>query len=462
MRWSRLQRPEAARTVIRRPHFLFACGMALAIASQALAQLPPPPNLKAQTPERPPTVVKPYRADRDSYPIRFRRWANATLDRARPNLPEWLAMTVEILRGGQVRSGQGWFVRGRSRSRFSWESTAERLDADHDGSIARKEFPGSDRDFQRLDRDQSGSLTKADFTFTDDALERSRSRMILSFADQNHDGKIRGEEYSRMVYLAGRDNITRYANFADSLDELVKAYEVTSKAGLPYLTLGDLRETIDQAAKRKYHQEVPDLHGNFETAPRLTLLRALTKREIGVLRDGPKPGEVAPDFTLPSVDGKGPITLSGLTRPKRPTVLIFGNMTSPVFRNDAGTLEKLHQRYRDRAEFLVIYGREEHPSDGWVLRENLRMNLSIPQPASDRDRLAVAQQSRKKLDLTMPMVVDGVDDRVGILYSALPCRLYLIDARGVVAYQGGRGPFGFKPDELEQSLLLLLQAETAP
>jgi hypothetical protein len=41
----------------------------------------------------------------------------------------------------------------------------------------------------------------------------------------------------------------------------------------------------------------------------------------------------------------------------------------------------------------------------------------------------------------------------------MPSRLYLIDGAGKVAYKSGRGPFGFKPAELEHSLVLLLQHE---
>ncbi len=39
----------------------------------------------------------------------------------------------------------------------------------------------------------------------------------------------------------------------------------------------------------------------------------------------------------------------------------------------------------------------------------------------------------------------------------MPGRFYLIDRDGKVAYKSGRGPFGFKPAELEQSLILLLR-----
>lgn len=61
--------------------------------------------------------------------------------------------------------------------------------------------------------------------------------------------------------------------------------------------------------------------------------------------------------------------------------------------------------------------------------------------------------------MTMPMLVDTIDDRVGHAYSGMPDRLYLIDRDGVVAYQGGRGPFGFRPAEMEQSLVMLLLSQ---
>src|SRR5207247_335469 len=54
------------------------------------------------------------------------------------------------------------------------------------------------------------------------------------------------------------------------------------------------------------------------------------------------------------------------------------------------------------------------------------------------------------------------NDRVGHLYSGMPDRLYLIDQNGRVAYKGGRGPFGFKSGELEQSLLMLLLDQAPP
>ncbi len=60
------------------------------------------------------------------------------------------------------------------------------------------------------------------------------------------------------------------------------------------------------------------------------------------------------------------------------------------------------------------------------------------------------------LGITMPMVVDDMDDHVGHLYSGMPDRLYVLDGDGRVVYKGGRGPFGFKVGEMEQSLVMLL------
>ena len=58
--------------------------------------------------------------------------------------------------------------------------------------------------------------------------------------------------------------------------------------------------------------------------------------------------------------------------------------------------------------------------------------------------------------MSVPLVVDGMDDEVGHLYSGMPDRLYVIGRDGRVVYKSGRGPFGFIPAEMEQALVLHL------
>ena len=119
-------------------------------------------------------------------------------------------------------------------------------------------------------------------------------------------------------------------------------------------------------------------------------------------------------------------------------------------------MEDLKKRYGDRVEFLAVYVREAHPTDGWRMRSNDAADIVIKQPLSEAERTGVARRCCSALKISMPVVVDEMDDRVGHAYSGMPDRLYLLDRKGRIAYKGGRGPFGFKAGELEQSLLMLL------
>jgi hypothetical protein len=359
--------------------------------------------------------------------------------------PEWLAMVVDLAATGRFAPRRGWFGDGKASTRYTWDAVAARLDRDHDGSISPAEFGGTEADFRRLDRVRDRKLTAADWEFPANALARSRSKMVMSFADDNGDGRIDRMEFNRMSFLASRDTLTHHHYFADALDDITEVYGESESRRLPFLSIADLRDTIDRAAREKYHRAIPSPDADVDTASRATLFRALIQRDLGVLRQGPD-------------DGRDRVTLSKRLGTK-PVVLIFGCLTELGFRYEAGTLEKLYRRYQDRAEFLFVYTRESRPKDGWSLPSTAKPRVVFPQPKDDRARARVAQECRRQLGLTMPIVVDGVDDRVGILYSGMPDRLYLLDARGQVAFRGARGPFGFRPDELEQSLLLLLQAE---
>lgn len=61
----------------------------------------------------------------------------------------------------------------------------------------------------------------------------------------------------------------------------------------------------------------------------------------------------------------------------------------------------------------------------------------------------------------MPAVVDGMDNATDKAYAAAPDRLYLVGKDGTIVYQGGRGPFGFLPGELEQAIRKELAPEVA-
>jgi hypothetical protein len=76
----------------------------------------------------------------------------------------------------------------------------------------------------------------------------------------------------------------------------------------------------------------------------------------------------------------------------------------------------------------------------------------VHEPTTDEERRAVASTCAINLRLRMPMVVDGVDNAVASAYGGWPDRLYLVERDGVIAFQGGEGPFEFKPEALERAI----------
>ena len=384
-------------------------------------------------PTRPPGPITPAAAQAlvDGFDPEVAR----ALQESWPDRPEWVDMLADILQGSTMGPDSGWFRTAVTQTRFGWDSTRKRLDRDGDGQVGRDEFPGPAADFARLDRNRDAVLTEVDFDFSQHSLAPTPGLMWFSRADADGNGKVTREEF----------------------DALFKSFD---SGGQGFLSQADLIDALTPPSRGAARPAVAraDASRSSGGPSKATLVRGLFNQEIGSLQPGPKLDEVAPDFTLKTNDGQGEITLSKLVGPK-PVVLIFGNFTCGPFRSHSGSFDKLHERYKDRATFVMVYVREAHPTDGWRMESNDRVGVSPSQPRTYEERVEVAQACGKHLKLGFPMLVDTIDDRVGAEYSGMPGRFYLIDRAGKVAFKNGRGPFGFKPAELEHSLLLLLQQE---
>jgi len=123
-----------------------------------------------------------------------------------------------------------------------------------------------------------------------------------------------------------------------------------------------------------------------------------------------------------------------------------------------GPLHALWERFGDRVDFCVVYIKEAHPEEGWVVTPNRDQDIVINDPTNDSERQAVATECALRLKIRMPVVIDPIDDAIARAYGALPDRLYLIGRGGRVVYQGGPGPFGFKPPQLEAAIQECLEA----
>lgn len=122
-------------------------------------------------------------------------------------------------------------------------------------------------------------------------------------------------------------------------------------------------------------------------------------------------------------------------------------------------MEGIYGRFQDRVEFLVIYVQEAHPTDGWQTDSNISEGVLFRQHQSYQEREQVAQTCSLDLHMSIPILVEEMDNNIDEAYGAAPERLYIIGADGRVAYQGGAGPHFFNLDEWEQAIEVCLTVE---
>ncbi len=397
---------------------LFAAGAAAAVtAADPAAGAPPLPPLTA-----------PQYADAKAAAATAAEVEKQYAGRAQP---EAVKMLVAILRGSYMGPGEGWFGPARSRYTWPWLAARHGLDPAAKG-VPRAQFKGPPDLFARLDRDGDGTITPADLDWSDRSPYVQQAAMVSRFfrrMDADGNSKLSREDFEAFLKRAG--------------------------GGKDYLTPDDFRAALLSAGPGGSF-----LPGDGPTVP--MLVKGLYASEVGSLHEGPAVGAPAPDFTLKTVDGKESVTLSKLVGPK-PVVLVFGNFTCGPFRAIFPEADTLYARYKDRATFLMVYVREAHPLDGWKMESNTKVGVAVKQPTTTAERAAVCELFRDKLKPAMPVVVDDIADTAGNAYSGMPARFYVIDPAGKVAFQSGRGPFGFKSGEMEQALVMsLLEAAPAP
>lgn len=104
----------------------------------------------------------------------------------------------------------------------------------------------------------------------------------------------------------------------------------------------------------------------------------------------------------------------------------------------------MYNDYKDVAEFRLIYIREAHAIDGASPMRG-RNALDIKEHKTFEERCQTAQQFIDDKSLTLPMLIDNMDNSTDAAYSAKPDRIFLVRADGRLGVAAGRGPWGFKP-----------------
>lgn len=103
-----------------------------------------------------------------------------------------------------------------------------------------------------------------------------------------------------------------------------------------------------------------------------------------------------------------------------------------------------------------MYIKEAHPAGNWEFVSNVEAGISVNQPNTVEERAAVANTCVLELGLSIPAIIDDMDDTVRAAYRGMPARLYIVDKEGRIAYKGEKGSSSLKPLEMEEALKNLL------
>ncbi|MGL4420283.1 MAG: deiodinase family protein, partial [Gemmataceae bacterium] len=295
-----------------------------------------------------------------------------------PKETEFYEMLAGILTGSQMAPGDGWFHDAQNKHTWAWLAEKHRIPP-ATGSILAAHFRGPKDLFTRLDRDGDKRLTADDLDWSANSKQAAalaEARSLTRRFDRDMDNALSAEEWGKIFEQAAGKNKT--------------------------VTPEQLRRLLHPAALPQANFSNP-----ADAPSTWTLLRGLTRNEIGSTFPGASVGDTAPNFTLKSMDGKKEVTLADY-RGKTPVVLVFGNYSCGPFRFQYRAVEELQRIYGEKVTFLAIYVREAHPTEGWKMASNEKMGVRVAQPRTDEDRAAVATQCAKALNMTMPVLVDTV------------------------------------------------------
>ncbi len=107
-------------------------------------------------------------------------------------------------------------------------------------------------------------------------------------------------------------------------------------------------------------------------------------------------------------------------------------------------MEKLFKDYHDIAEFRLVYINEAHAADSdWSVP--YAAELGINDHTTYGERCEVASKLLDDKNLTIPTVIDAMDNKVNKAYSAWPDRIFVVAKDGRLAIAADRGPRGYVP-----------------
>jgi hypothetical protein len=111
----------------------------------------------------------------------------------------------------------------------------------------------------------------------------------------------------------------------------------------------------------------------------------------------------------------------------------------------------MHSKYGDDIHFIIIYTIEAHPTgavcpytgEEWVISSTSTDTEGNPltQPVTYQERVSQSTQMTQELGITIPVLIDEMDNPVWCTYGPAPNIAYLIGTDGkIISKQGWYDP----------------------
>lgn len=107
-------------------------------------------------------------------------------------------------------------------------------------------------------------------------------------------------------------------------------------------------------------------------------------------------------------------------------------------------MQRMFDEYNDIVDFRLVYINEAHASDGSRPVEYAK-ELGITEHKDYGQRCSVASKLLSDKSMTIPTLIDEMDNKVNQAYKAHPDRIFLVRKDGKLGVAAARGPFGFEP-----------------
>ena len=141
---------------------------------------------------------------------------------------------------------------------------------------------------------------------------------------------------------------------------------------------------------------------------------------------GAPQGGGAPEPTEPWRDG--------------PVLIVTASLTCPVARRMWQQVEDLAVQFDGRVRVVMLYVIEPHPKGDpspytgreWVTAENKQDEILVPQPSTLEERQALAQECKERVGVSVPVLVDGMENRSWRALGSGPNMAVFVAADGTV------------------------------